>query len=741
MYSRNSRSLYSTPVGRFILDERERGRQFEESLYRYSLKKLGVFRTLESSPCQNVSMSFSNNGRFLAHTTGGETVFVSDPRISQPCMALGTADGERVLSPASREYYNYCLFSTTDSKNVFTSSSKGSSGHNLLKLWDIRNTQQPMSTSCTNFGSVVTLKQVKSRGWLLFGHQEGKVCLWDINTALRTGEIADQVQLDSELFNISKLVEVDIDPTESKLLLVQGNGHCLMLDNLDFSQLSTQYSKVHMSTNMVNGGYHHWVPNQDSRKYVVNQMLNIPPMTYLLDNQSSISSVSTVKFFPLFDGGVCLIAKISVQPPKDHFNNLFAKGSPSAAESGDPWKPSFTGPSLPVGGIEGLPGQSVKMPQASVNLSGPIIPQSRMMGGGRPSDSLVKPTLSGPPISSSKSSGIPVFPRSDGNVPKAISLTGPPLSGSKNSGVSVFPGVKSLKPSSTGPPLPTMKQNPPIFPGPTPSKPGLTAPGFLNASSSVPVFPGAPTPPLKSALTDPRIPASKSSSVPVFPGPGLRTPQMPTTSGPPLFSSKESRRSQFLGSSHPTSECNFGGPLQSTLKHRTTVEDLTQKRFHPYGDGRTTSASSFGSSPFAQVSKAQRHASQVRKDFMLQIVIDSTNKMFSPMGITTTNENNIRTKWYDTDDSYKPLSRKRICVESQVVVTPSAKGIKLYILPTCVDQMDKDFLFSSPKGLECTTEVFIKHKSILAGSTPPTGEVFFAALDADGQSHFLRPEL
>ena len=650
---------FSNPLSSFVGNEQERSRCFEKSLFRYSLKKLGVYRTVDSDLCQNVSLSFSNNGRFLAKTIGCERTSVADPRAPQTsCMFLGVANEERLVS-AVREYYDYCLFSTTASTNIFTSSNKG--GLTYLKIWDMRNTNKPISTLCTNFGSVVTLKYAASQGWLLFGHQEGKLCWWDTDIALRSCETANQSY--NELFNISGLIEVDMDPTESKLLVVQGNGHCLMLDNVDLMQLNSQFSKVQMSTNIVNGGYHHWVPNQDSRKYEVNQMASISPMNYLLKNHSTVAMVSAVKFFPLFDGGVCLIARVSVQPPKEDLpTNNFNLPQTSGCDSPISWNPLFTGPSFMPSNSKGndiSPGNSgvtCKKP----TLTGPCIPsrnQSNCTVPGLLGSRLPKSTFTGPAIA-----GLHTAKPS----PKST-VTRPPISSTGTFGISGLPGARSQNATLTGPPIP-------------------------------------------SAGADHRMPQ--------------RTPCLGPRLGLP----------------------NFGAPVENRVnKHRGTpgAEEVVPGRYHPYDRrcSQTTPplSNSANRNPFTRFAKGQ--CRQTKKDYTLQIVIDSSSTKFSPMGIGSIHENSIRTKWYDTDDCYKPLSRKRMCVESQVMVMPSSKGMKIYILPTTIDQMDKDFLFSTPKNLECVTEVPIKMKSVLACSTPPTGEVLFAALDADGQCHYLKPQL
>ena len=317
------------------------GRDISQRLYLLEnvLKKWTTAKevVLPNAKCHNVSMSVNPNGHLVAHSYSGPHATLIDPRtkgVTTHEVAVSKPEGFQLFPGARSERYNHVLFAKKREHTLYTSSSND---ENYIRIWDIRSLKQPIASHCSNYGTIVDIAHNPENGSLLFAHNEGPLCLWDVELAQCQGnecptvegaQATNEVEEDAnphyaQLLNLSSLKCIGILEEENMMFLGTNGGFFVIIPTLEFSGLADILSHINLSQQRMEKGYFEWF-KQTLPKAYRDKVLCLSDQDYLPAGWDKVCMLSSAKLCKV-DECLCLCAHVTaIAKPRATQNSSFS---------------------------------------------------------------------------------------------------------------------------------------------------------------------------------------------------------------------------------------------------------------------------------------------------------------------------------------------------------------------------------------------------------------------------------
>ena len=280
---------------------------------------------LPNAKCQSASMSINLSGHLVAHSHSGSHASLIDPRAkgAATCLlAMSEPEGYQFLPGASscaRERFHHVLFASGHEHILYTSSARDD---NYLRIWDIRKLKQPISSLCTNYGTIVDIAHSPENGSLLFAHNEGPLCWWDVELAQCKGNSpsvertpaaneADEntTHRFAQLLSLSSLKCIGILAEEGIMFLGTTAGFFVIIATLELSGLAQILSHINLSQQRMEKGYFEWF-KQTLPKAYRDKVLCLSDQDYLPSGWDKVSLLSSAKLCKAGEH-VCVCAHVT----------------------------------------------------------------------------------------------------------------------------------------------------------------------------------------------------------------------------------------------------------------------------------------------------------------------------------------------------------------------------------------------------------------------------------------------
>lgn len=279
---------------------------------------------LPNAKCHIVSMSINLNGHLVAHSYSGPHATLIDPRTKGAVtheVAVCKPEGFQPFPGARSERYNHVLFASKREHTLYTSSSNDD---NYIRIWDIRNLKQPIASLRSNYGTIVDIVHNPENGALLFAHNEGPLCWWDVELAQCQGSKCptakgasavneaeeDASPCSAQLLHLSSLKCLGILEEENIMFLGNSAGFFVIIPTLELSGLASILSNINLSQQRMEKGYFEWF-KQTLPKAYRDKVLCLSDQDYLPAGWDKVSLLSSAKLCKV-DGCLCLCAHVTV---------------------------------------------------------------------------------------------------------------------------------------------------------------------------------------------------------------------------------------------------------------------------------------------------------------------------------------------------------------------------------------------------------------------------------------------